>query len=110
MSSPIGRRSFLKTGLAAGAVAALPAGTERAVQATAQAPAIRKGGPRPVVIASANGHRFRNGGQLTGIALACERRQKVAAGRDTPVYGRMKADSGRRPRRRRPVFSRVAFS
>ncbi|MBK8725608.1 MAG: N(4)-(beta-N-acetylglucosaminyl)-L-asparaginase [Holophagaceae bacterium] len=70
MSSPIGRRSFLKTGLAAGAVAALPAGTERAVQAAAQAPAIRKGGPRPVVIASANGHRFKNGGTLTCVAQA----------------------------------------
>jgi N4-(beta-N-acetylglucosaminyl)-L-asparaginase len=80
------RRAFLKTGLAAGAVAALPAATEKLVQ-SAQAPALRKGGPRPVVVASANGNRFRNGGPLTCVALAFERMTKGADVLDALVAG-----------------------
>jgi N4-(beta-N-acetylglucosaminyl)-L-asparaginase len=80
------RRAFLKTGLAAGAVAALPAATEKLVQ-SAQAPALRKGGPRPVVVASANGNRFRNGGPLTCVALAFEGMTKGADVLDALVAG-----------------------
>lgn len=80
------RRAFLKTGLAAGAVAALPASTERLVQ-SAQAPALLKGGPRPVVVASANGNRFRNGGPLTCVALAFDRMTKGADVLDALVAG-----------------------
>ena len=36
----------------------------------AQAPAVRTGGVKPVVIASANGNRFKNGGTQTAVELA----------------------------------------
>ena len=36
----------------------------------AQAPAVRTGGVKPVVIASANGNRFKNGGPRTAVELA----------------------------------------
>ncbi len=85
--SPSSRRTFLKTSLAAGAAAALPGSTEHVSQAAAQAPAIKRGGPRPVVVASANGNRFRNGGPLTCVALAFERMQKGADVLDALVAG-----------------------
>lgn len=85
--SPSSRRTFLKTSLAAGAAAALPGSTEHASQAAAQAPAIKRGGPRPVVVASANGNRFRNGGPLTCVALAFERMTRGADVLDALVAG-----------------------
>ncbi len=59
------RRAFLQTTAAAGVATALPAMTHRS-----QAPAVKRSGPRPVVISSANGNRFKNGGTLTCVAQA----------------------------------------
>jgi N4-(beta-N-acetylglucosaminyl)-L-asparaginase len=57
------RREFVMTGAAAGIAAA-------AGPASAQAPAVVTGAARPVVIASANGHTYRNGGARTGVEIA----------------------------------------
>jgi N4-(beta-N-acetylglucosaminyl)-L-asparaginase len=59
-------------GLAAGAAATLDAAGALPAAQAAQAPAVRRGGPRPVVLASANGHRFRNGGSQTCVEKAFE--------------------------------------
>ncbi|MFN8012676.1 MAG: N(4)-(beta-N-acetylglucosaminyl)-L-asparaginase [Holophagaceae bacterium] len=69
MSAVRNRRDFLLASLAAGAAASLDASGPKGL-APGQAPAIRKGGPRPVVIASANGHRFKNGGRQTCVETA----------------------------------------
>jgi N4-(beta-N-acetylglucosaminyl)-L-asparaginase len=58
----ISRRSLLTSSIVAGA-----AGTVQA------APAIRRGGPRPVVIASGNGLTARNGGDVSCVELAYRR-------------------------------------
>ncbi len=65
MSRPLDRRAFLQTSAAAGIATALPAKTPKS-----QAPAVKISGPRPVVISSANGNRFKNGGPLTCVAQA----------------------------------------
>jgi N4-(beta-N-acetylglucosaminyl)-L-asparaginase len=57
------RREFVLTSTAAGLAAA--AGTS----VSGQAPALLKG-RRPLVIASDNGHQFKNGGTLTGVETA----------------------------------------
>jgi len=68
MAEKINRRDFMTTTAAAGLMAAA------APLAGASGPAIRvQGGSRPVVIASANGHRFRNGGTKTCVETAFER-------------------------------------
>ena len=63
------RREFVTTGAAAGlAAAAGPAA------AFGQAPAVlTPGSSRPVVIASSNGHTFKNGGSKTCVETAFER-------------------------------------
>jgi N4-(beta-N-acetylglucosaminyl)-L-asparaginase len=71
MGKKVSRRAFVATG-----TAALAARTAFAGQA---APAVRAGGPRPVVIASANGNQFRNGGPSTGVEIAF---QMIAKGAD----------------------------
>ena len=58
------RREFLRAGASAGVAAILPASAP-AIRATGQA--------RPVVIASANGHEFRNGGPRTCVEEVWER-------------------------------------
>ena len=58
--------------LAAGAAGAAGA-------ARGQAPAVRTGGARPVVVASANGHQFRDGGARTSVEEAFAR---LVAGED----------------------------
>jgi N4-(beta-N-acetylglucosaminyl)-L-asparaginase len=64
----LSRREFVTTS----AAASVAAGMARA--ARAQAPAvITPKSARPVVIASANGNRFKNGGPRTGVAEAFER-------------------------------------
>lgn len=64
----VNRREFVKTGAAAGLVAAAPA------TAFAAGPgSTMQGGSRPVVIASANGHRYKNGGNKTAVETAFER-------------------------------------
>jgi N4-(beta-N-acetylglucosaminyl)-L-asparaginase len=65
--SRISRREFVRTGAAAGAAL----GATREV--FAQAPAVVRGAPRPTVIASGNGHRYRNGGSATCVEHAFAR-------------------------------------
>jgi N4-(beta-N-acetylglucosaminyl)-L-asparaginase len=68
----INRREFVITGAAAGLAAAAPA--------QSQSPAvIARGSVRPVVIASGNGHRYRNGGTQTCVERAFA---QMAEGKD----------------------------
>jgi N4-(beta-N-acetylglucosaminyl)-L-asparaginase len=67
----VNRREFVKTGAAAGLAAAAPstiaaAGPTMIVQSTS----------RPVVVSSANGHQFKNGGTKTCVETAFERLTK----------------------------------
>lgn len=64
MSSRINRRDFVRTGAVAAGLGALPR------EGAAAAPAIRQPGATPVVIASANGHRYMNGGSETCVVRA----------------------------------------
>ena len=57
------RREFIMTGAAASIAAAAEA-------QTAGAPATARGGVRPVVISSANGHQYKNGGTQTCVERA----------------------------------------
>ena len=61
----INRRKFVRTGVMAGV--AVAATGERVVT---QGPAVRTGAARPVVIASGNGNRFKNGGNRTCVEEA----------------------------------------
>jgi N4-(beta-N-acetylglucosaminyl)-L-asparaginase len=61
MTKRIGRRDFLRRTSAAGALLAAPQLTQ------ARAPATVTRRARPIVIASANGHRFKNGGTETCV-------------------------------------------
>jgi len=65
MSNRISRRDFIQTGTV---VAGLTAASSRNV--FGRAPAIQSSGVRPVVIASGNGHRIRNGGSETCVETA----------------------------------------
>jgi N4-(beta-N-acetylglucosaminyl)-L-asparaginase len=65
MNNALTRRDFVLSGAAAGLVAANPGLTP------AQAPQVLvPSGIKPVVVASANGHRFKNGGDLTCVEKA----------------------------------------
>jgi N4-(beta-N-acetylglucosaminyl)-L-asparaginase len=66
MSRRISRRQFVATGAAAAGLAA----TRPVV--FGQAPAVRTGGVKPVVVASSNGNRYKNGGSITGVQKAFE--------------------------------------
>src|SRR5687768_18501901 len=59
----ITRRDFVRAGAGIAAAAA-------ASPALGQAPAVRTSASRPVVIASANGNKYRNGGPRTGVEEA----------------------------------------
>ena len=63
--SGITRRDFVRAGVLVGAASGLAD-----EHAHAQAPAIRKSSARPVVIASGNGNRFKNGGDRTCVEEA----------------------------------------
>ena len=63
-SRRINRREFVLTGTAAGIAAAAQASP------AAQAPAVARSRPRPVVISSANGNQFKNGGTMTCVEKA----------------------------------------
>lgn len=63
MSKTLTRREFVQAGTAA-SLALTPVST------FAQAPAVRSAGVRPVVVASANGNRYKNGGAQTGVEKA----------------------------------------
>lgn len=80
MPSPLDRRSFLQAGAALGAGAVLPSPSP-------QAPAVLRAGPRPVVVASANGNRFRNGGPRTCVAEAFARMEGGADPLDALIAG-----------------------
>jgi N4-(beta-N-acetylglucosaminyl)-L-asparaginase len=62
--SGVTRRDFVRVGVLGGVAAAT---SERAL---AQAPAVRTGSVRPIVIASANGNQFKNGGPRTCVEEA----------------------------------------
>jgi N4-(beta-N-acetylglucosaminyl)-L-asparaginase len=64
MSRRISRRQFVATGAAAAGLAAAPS------VVFGQAPAVRSGGVKPVVVASSNGNRYKNGGPVTGVQKA----------------------------------------
>ncbi|MGD9905128.1 MAG: N(4)-(beta-N-acetylglucosaminyl)-L-asparaginase [Vicinamibacterales bacterium] len=74
MATKLTRREFVSTSTAAGFALGAPAA------AFGQAPAVRTGATRPVVIASDNGNVFKNGGTKTGVQLAFE--QMTSGGRD----------------------------
>jgi N4-(beta-N-acetylglucosaminyl)-L-asparaginase len=61
--TPLNRREFILTGAAAGVAAAAEA-------QTSGAPATARAGIRPVVISSANGHQYKNGGTQTCVERA----------------------------------------
>ena len=86
MSTKLTRRQFVSTSTAAG----LALGTSSSV--FGQAPAVRTGGSRPVVIASDNGNVYKNGGTKTGVQLAFE--MMTSGGKDVLDVAR---------RRRQPV-------
>jgi N4-(beta-N-acetylglucosaminyl)-L-asparaginase len=66
MSRRITRRQFVSSSAAA-------AGLVTAAQKVfGQAPAVRTSGVKPVVVASSNGNRFKNGGPVTGVQKAFE--------------------------------------
>ena len=59
------RREFVRWGVAVGAAAS------KTISALfAQAPAVRAGGVKPVVVAAANGNIYKNGGSQTGVERA----------------------------------------
>ncbi|NUR53875.1 MAG: hypothetical protein HOQ29_05485, partial [Acidobacteria bacterium] len=63
MSDKVTRREFVLTGTAGLAAASAPA--------FGQAPTLMTRTPvKPVVVASANGNRYKNGGSLTGVEKA----------------------------------------
>ena len=72
MTRKISRRGFMQAGAGLAAAGVLPT-------TLAQAPAVRSGRVKPVVIASGNGHEFRNGGKLTCVETAFE---QIVAGKD----------------------------
>jgi N4-(beta-N-acetylglucosaminyl)-L-asparaginase len=74
MSKRINRREFVRTSVAAGL-----AGAAASTQTFGQAPAVRTSGVQPVVISSANGNFFKNGGSKTAVETAFE---MITAGKD----------------------------
>ncbi len=65
MSKRVNRREFVKAGAAVGAASAAP------LRLSAQAPAVLPSRRvKPVVVSSANGHRFKNGGPVTCVEKA----------------------------------------
>ena len=58
------RREFVQWGMAIGAAAS------KTMTLFAQAPAVRTGVAKPVVVASANGNTYKNGGPQTGVERA----------------------------------------
>ena len=66
MSRRVTRRQFVATSAAAAGL------TATAPAVFGQAPAVRTGGIKPVVVASSNGNRFKNGGPVTGVQKAFE--------------------------------------
>jgi N4-(beta-N-acetylglucosaminyl)-L-asparaginase len=72
MVGKVTRRGFIQAGAGLAAAGVLPA-------TAAAGPVVRSGKVAPVVIASGNGHQFRNGGKLTCVETAFE---QIVAGKD----------------------------
>jgi len=71
MPDRIKRRDFVKaSALAAGLAAGLGSGARAATAQRPAAPAVRGARVTPVVISSANGHEYRNGGEKTCVETA----------------------------------------
>jgi N4-(beta-N-acetylglucosaminyl)-L-asparaginase len=68
----VNRREFVITGTAVGLAAAAPfdAARGRPVTESGQAPTVAGSRARPVVVSSANGHRYKNGGPVTCVEKA----------------------------------------
>ena len=71
MAKRIKRRDFMTTTAAAGVAAAV-----RPLAAASGPTILLQGNSRPVIVASANGHQFKNGGAQTCVELAFERMTK----------------------------------
>jgi len=83
---PIDRREFLITTAVAGLGAGLPG--ELAGQERPHAPAVHVGkAARPVVVASANGHRYKNGGPVTCVERAFAMLASGADALDAAIAG-----------------------
>jgi N4-(beta-N-acetylglucosaminyl)-L-asparaginase len=80
MPKTVTRREFVQTSTAGLAIAAT-------APVFGQAPAVQSGGVRPVVVASANGNRYRNGGPVTGVQRAFEMMAKGTDVLDAVVAG-----------------------
>ena len=78
----VSRRDFMRTSVLAG----MAAGTT-GEHVFGQAPAVRAGAVRPVVIASGNGNRFRNGGTATCVEEAFRRLTTGADALDALIAG-----------------------
>lgn len=80
MKQGIDRRAFMTTTAAAGLAAATGSLASASEPSTGKAPEVRvQSSVRPVIVSSANGHRFRNGGSKTCVETAWE---KMMAGDD----------------------------
>ena len=77
----VNRRTFMATTAAAGVVAAQPRSAHAAPAVIVQS------GSTPVVISSANGYKYKNGGQQTGIEIAFERMTKGGDVLDALIAG-----------------------
>ena len=81
MGKKVTRREFVQTGAAAGVVVAATR------PLFGQAPAVRTGSVKPVVISSSNGNRFKNGGPVTGVQKAFDAITKGTDVLDAVVAG-----------------------
>jgi N4-(beta-N-acetylglucosaminyl)-L-asparaginase len=80
MKQGIDRRAFMTTTAAAGLAAATGSLASASEPSAGKAPEVRvQSNVRPVIVSSANGHRFRNGGSKTCVETAWE---KMMAGED----------------------------
>ncbi len=70
MSDRLSRREFLVTSALTGAAASAGLAGAHPLFAAGRAPAVHVRVARPVVVASANGHRYRNGGTETAVERA----------------------------------------
>src|ERR1051326_9359111 len=69
MPDKISRREFVVSSTAGIAAAAAPAFSHPSTSA-GQGPAVMKKSVKPIVVSSANGHRYKNGGSVTCVEKA----------------------------------------
>src|SRR5690606_40775932 len=87
MSETLSRREFLVTGALTGAAASAGLAGAHPLFAAGRARAVHARAARAVVVASANGHRYRNGGTETAVERACRMITDGADGLDAVVAG-----------------------